>query len=229
MRLVHAACSAIILALCIPAVHGAQGQDPDRVVPGGGITVAGWKGTIDPASVEQGRTINDSKFAQEGSALHLTVGPAAIYWNPANTARGDYTVKATFKEPKMTANHPHPYGIFIGGNKLDTDQQSLMYCVAYGEGTFLIRRFNGTNVTTIARRQPHAAVHKAAADGTVTNEVGWTVRGGRVECIINGTTVAGFDRSEVVGSGKLESTDGMFGIRISHNVEVVATGFGLTK
>jgi hypothetical protein len=82
--------------------------DPDRVIPGGGIHVQGWAGTIDASSVQQGRTLNDARFAQEGSALHVTTGPAATYWNPANTASGDYTVKATFREPRFMELNSHP-------------------------------------------------------------------------------------------------------------------------
>jgi hypothetical protein len=113
-------------------------MDPDRVVPNGGISVAGWQGKIDAASVTQGRTINDSKFAQEGTALHLTIGPAAVYWNPANTASGDYTVKGTFKEPKYkdANSHPHPYGIFIGGTKMGTDQMTLVYASRMATSAF---------------------------------------------------------------------------------------------
>jgi hypothetical protein len=92
-----------------------------------------------------------------------------------------------------------------------------------------VRRFNGQVVTTVARRQAHAAVHKAGADGSVTQEIGWTVRGGRAECIINGTSVIGFDRAEIVGPDKLGSTDGVYGIRVSHNMDVVFTGLGVTK
>ena len=230
MRLVHASAFALAVALVAPVVHTAQQpQDPDRKVAGGGISVPGWKGTVDAGAAKKGLTINDSKFVKEGDALHLTIGPAAVYWNPANMASGDYTVKATFREPKITADHPHPYGIFIGGQNLDTDQPSLMYCVAYGDGTFLVRGFSGGKVVNIAKRQPHAAVQKAGADGSVTNEVGWTVKGGRAECMINGTAVAGFDKSEIVGPEKLESTDGIYGIRVSHNLDVVVTGLSMTK
>jgi hypothetical protein len=232
MRLVSASALAIALASMVAASPGASSQtsqDPDRVVAGGGISVPGWTGKVDPKAASQGRSIKDSKFVREGEALHLTIGPAAIYWNPKNTASGDYTVKATFKEAKVTADHPHPYGVFIGGSRLDTDQQSLMYCIAYGDGTFLVRQFNGTNVTTVAKRQPHAAIHKAGADGSVANEVGWRVSGGRAECLINGTAVAGFDKSEIVGPGKLESTDGIYGLRVSHNLDVVVSGFGAGK
>jgi copper oxidase (laccase) domain-containing protein len=228
MRLVHASAFAVAFALLTPAPIHAQ-QDADRKVAGGGISVAGWKGAIDPAAAKKGLTINDSKFTKDGDALHLAVGPAAVYWNPANTASGDYTVKATFREAKISADHPHPYGVFIGGQNLDSDQRSLMYCVAYGDGSFLVRQLTPTGVVNVGKRQPNAAVHKAAADGSVTNEVGWTVKGGRAECVINGTVVAGYDKQEIVGAGKLESTDGVYGIRVSHNVDVVVTGLGVTK
>ena len=220
---------AAALALLVPAAFHAQNQDADRKVAGGGITAPGWKGRIDPAAEKKGSTLKDSKFAQQGNALHLTIGPAAVYWNPTHTASGDYTVKATFRESKPTANHPHPYGVFIGGQDLETPNLSLVYCVAYSDGTFLVRGFNGSTVFTPGGRQPHAAVRKPGADGSVTNAVAWNVRGDRAECAINGQTVAGFDKAELVGAGKLTSTDGIAGIRVSHNVDVVVSDFGVTK
>jgi hypothetical protein len=164
-----------------------------------------------------------------GQDLHLAIGPAAIYWNPANAATGDYSVKASFREAKPAASHPHPYGVFIGGTRLETPDLNLVYCIAYSDGTFLVRGFSGPDVVQVGKKQPHAAVHKTGADGSVTNEVGWNVRGGRAECVINGQTVAGYDRAELVGEGKLDSTDGVAGIRVSHNVDVTVTGFALTK
>lgn len=228
MRLFCATVVAIALA-ALPSTPAAQNQDADRVVAGGGITVPGWLGKVDARAAGEGRSIADSKFAAEGGDLHLTIGPAAVYWNPANTASGDFTAKATFREAKGSADHPHPYGIFIGGSDLGTDRQRLLYCVAYGDGTYLVRGFSGTQVVTVSKRQPHAAVHKFGADGGVTQEIAWTVQGGRAECAINGATVASFDRSEIVGEGKLASTDGVVGLRVSHNLDVVVSGFQVGK
>jgi hypothetical protein len=88
----------------------AQQEGDSRAVAGGGITVKGWTGKIDPKEVTAGLTLNSAKLTQEGKSLHVTTGPAVTYWNPANTAKGDYTVSATFYEPKfMNLNdHPHP-------------------------------------------------------------------------------------------------------------------------
>jgi len=226
----------VTFALAMTAIVTASAlliaQDSDRAVSGGGVFVPGWTGKIDAGSVRQGRTLNDSKLAQEGSKLLVTAGPATTYWNPANTASGDYTVKATFNEPRFMElnNHPHSYGIFIGGNDMGTEQMSLVYCVAYGSGQMLVRGFSGPAVFTLLRQTANAAVHKAAGVGQpVTQEIAWRVKGGRAECSINGTVVAGYDKAELVTEGKLRSTDGVFGIRFTHNVEAVITGFGVTK
>jgi len=208
---------------------GAQ-FDRDRVIPGGGIFVQGWTGKIDAGSTRQGRVLNDAKFVQEGNALHITTGPATTFWNPANTASGDYTVKATFLEPKFMElnSHAHSYGIVIGGNNMGTDQMSYVYCVAYGDGNALVRGF-GPAVFTLLGTSPNAAVHKAAGVGQpVTQEIAWTVKGGRAECSINGSMVAGYDKAQLVGPGKLQSTDGVYGIRFTHNVEAIVTGFAMT-
>jgi hypothetical protein len=234
MRVVRAV--AIVVALLPAAAPGAQG-DPDRVVPNGGISPPGWQGKIDPQSVAQGRTINDSKFAQEGHALHLIIGPAAVYWNPANTASGDYTVKGTFKEPKMMDgnNHPHPYGIFIGGHNMGTDKMSLVYCVAYGDGRVLVRGLNPAagpvagpqhGTFTPMRVADSPAASKAAPGHPVTQDIAWTIKGDSASCSVNGKVIATYTRAELIGPDKLESFDGVYGIRISHNVEAIVTGFG---
>jgi hypothetical protein len=155
------------------------------------------------------------------------------YWNPADKASGDYTVSATFNEPKyMNLNsHPHPYGLFIGGNDLGTAQQSYLYCAAYGNGYVIVRGF-GPNAFQMngGRGEANAAVNKAAGPGQpVTQKIAMSVKGGKVDCAVNGTVVASYDKSAVVTSGKLKSTDGVYGLRFAHNTEVTVTGLAATK
>jgi hypothetical protein len=222
----------VVSVVVLAAVTSLSAQfDRDRVIPGGGIFVQGWTGKIDAGSVRQGRTLNDSKFVQEGNALHVTAGPATTFWNPANTASGDYTVKGTFLEPKFMElnSHAHSYGIVIGGNNMGTDQMSYVYCVAYGDGNALVRGF-GPAVFTLLGTSPNPAVHKAAGVGQpVTQEIVWRVKGGRAECSINGTVVAGYDKAQLVAPGRLQSTDGVYGVRFSHNVEAIITGLAMTR
>jgi hypothetical protein len=222
MRFANASAVAIAVALLIPVV---QAQDADRKVAGGGITVKGWQGKVDTGN-KQGLTINDSKFAPEGSGFHISTGAAGIYWNPANTTKGDFTVKATFKEPKQTINHPHPYGVFIAGKNLDSDKASYLYCVAYRDGTYLVRQFTDGQVSTIVRKTPHAAIDKGTGpEDDVTQEVGWTVKGQQADCTVNGQVVYTVDRNAV----KLDTTDGITGIRLSHNSDVSVPNFTVSK
>jgi hypothetical protein len=232
MHLLHrSALAAAIVALC-PALAQAQAEAA-RAVAGGGISVTGWTGKIDRKEAKAGATLNDAKLAAEDGALHVTTGPAVTYWNPANTASGDYTVKATFTEPKyMNLNdHPHPYGIVIAGNDMGTESESYLYCAAYGNGNFIVRGFGPEPFQMNGRRgEANPAVHKAAGPGEpVTQEIALSVKGGRVECAINGTVVAGYDKADVVTAGKLKSTDGIYGIRFAHNTDATVSGLSAMK
>ena len=213
-----------LLLLATSAATLLRAQDADRSVKGGGITVSGWKGRVDRRPASGGKTINDSKFASEGGALRMSVGPAAIYWNDGNTAKGDYEVKASFKEHKMAASHPHSYGIFIGGSGLESDTEKLAYCIVYGNGTYSVKTFNGAKVTTVVDRAASEALHKADANGESTNEIGWRVKGGKVSCVVNGTEVKSFEKAELVGAEMLDALDGVYGIRVSHNLELTVSG-----
>jgi hypothetical protein len=233
MRLIHGSAVVVAALTLVAGVSVAQAQEVERAVAGGGIAAPGWVGKIDARAASRGQTINDAKLMAEGDDLHVTTGPAVTYWNPADTASGDYTVKATFTEPKyMNLNdHPHPYGIVIAGNHMGTDQQSYLYCAAYGNGTYIVRGFGPEPFQLNGRRgEANAAVHKAAAQGeSVTQEIAVSVKGGKVDCAINGTVVASYDKAEVVTAGKLASTDGVYGIRFAHNTEGVVTGLTVTK
>jgi hypothetical protein len=219
----------------LPSLAAAQVQQADvsHAVAGGGISVPGWSGKVDPKEAAAGATVAQAKLTKEGDALHVVTGPAITYWNPANTASGNYTVKATFKEPQFQGlnDHAHPYGVFIGGNDMGTDQQTLIYCEAYGDGRFIVRGFGPAPfMLNGGRGTPAPSINKAAAKGEpVSQEIALSVKDGKVECAVNGTVVAAFDKAVVVGAGKLKSTDGIYGFRFAHNTEGFVTGLGMTK
>jgi hypothetical protein len=208
-------------------------EGPSVGVAGGGISVKGWTGKIDQKEQEAGLTLNSAKFAAEGKGFRITTGPAVTYWNPKNTAKGDYTVSATFIESKyMSINdHPHPYGIMIAGNDLGTANESYIYCSAYGNGTFIVRGFGPEPFRLSgARPEANAAVNKAAGVGQpVTQTIAMTVKGDKISCSINNTVVGTYDKSAVVATGKLKSTDGVYGMRFGHNTDAVVTNFRKSK
>ena len=232
MRRIYASLLPLAALVSLACTSKAQNES-SRAVAGGGISVAGWSGQIDPGEARRGGQLSSAKLAKEGDALHVTTGPALAYWNPANTASGDYTVKASFTEPKyMNLNdHPHPYGIFIGGNDMGTANQSYLYCAAYGNGNFIVRGFGPAPFQLNGGHgEANAAVHKAAAAGSpVTQDIAISVKGDNVTCAINGTVVGSYKKSDVVGTGKLKSTDGVYGLRFSHNTEGLVSGLTATK
>jgi hypothetical protein len=225
--------AATLAATLSPLVSVARAQETSRNVAGGGISVPGWTGKIDANAAKRGSTLDNAKLSKEGNALHVVTGPAVAYWNPSDKASGDYTVSATFNEPKyMSLNdHPHPYGVFIAGNDMGTDQQSYLYCAAYGDGNFIVRGFGPAPFQMNGREgAANAAVHKAAGVGKpVTQEIALSVKGDKISCSINGTEVASYTRAQLVAPGKLKSTDGIYGIRFAHNTEGFVTGLKVTK
>lgn len=233
MRTVVRLCTvAAVTLFATSLLYAQESLDTSRKIAGGGITVPGWLGKVDSDAEKAGQTVNDAKLSLEGNALHVTTGPAITYWNPKNAAKGDYTVSATFTEPKfMNLNtHPHPYGIVIAGNDLGTGQQSYIYCAAYGSGNFIVRGFGPDSFQLNERREASDAVHKAAGVGqSVTQEIAMQVKGDKVSCIINGSVVKTFEKSELVVPGKLKSTDGVYGIRFAHNTDAIVTDLKVTK
>jgi hypothetical protein len=223
----------VAAALLVAVSNVALAQDDARAVKDGGIAIAGWKGKIDAREEGAGQKLENAKLAMEGKAMKVTTGPAVAYWNPSNTASGNYTVKATFHEPKYMSlnNHPHPYGIVIAGNDMGTAEQSYLYCAAYGNGNFIVRGFGPEPFQVNGRRgEAHAAVNKAAGPGAdVTQEIAVSVKGDKVECAINGQTVGSYNKADLVGAGKLKSTDGVYGMRFAHNTEAHVIDLKMTK
>ena len=221
---------AVATVALILTAGAVQAQDEDQSVEDGGIKVSGWMGMLDPGAEGQ---IEDSRLAMEGEALHVATGPQVSYWESEGTASGNYTVSATFTEPAyMNRNdHPHPYGLFIGGNDMGTENASFLYCAAYGTGSFIVRGFGPESFQMNGRRaEAHDAVNEAAGQGEpVSQEIALSVNGDQVECSINGTVVASYAKSEVVGEGKLKSTDGVYGIRFGHNTEGIVEGLALAQ
>ena len=231
MRLVNGCAIAVALTLCTSSL--AFAQDAAMPVKDGGIFAKGWAGKIDAQEEKGGANINQARLDEKGGTLMVRTGPATTYWNPANKAAGNYTVSATFNEPKYMnlMDHPHPYGIMIAGNDLGTDTQSYIYCSAYGNGTFIVRGMGPAPFQVSARKpEPNAAIAKAAGkDQPVKQDIALSVTGDKIECSVNGTVVGSYNKADVVAAGKLKSTDGVYGVRFGHNTSATVTGLTMVK
>lgn len=184
----------------------------------------GWKlrsdHSMDASDPDAGGPI---KFVVSGSGFHATNPMAAIYWNPANTASGAYTLKGTFKLIKSTGYDEY-YGLIFGGSDLEGAPQNYLYFMITDDGTYLIKRRNGNSTQGVSAKTPSDAVKKPDASGTATNALEVRVKADKIDFVINGTVVTSLPKT-----GPAAKTDGIYGIRINHQLDVQIDGFGVSK
>src|SRR5882762_8587800 len=68
----------------------------------------GWKVRVDRSmSASDPDAAGAIKFVTMGTGFHATNPQAAVYWNPANTVTGNYSLKGTFTllRPSSHANY----------------------------------------------------------------------------------------------------------------------------
>ena len=209
--------------LLAQAAQQAKETDPTHKVAGG-IGVSGWMGRIDPNAERRGMSIGDAKFVSMGSGYHITSGPAAIYWNPKDVAKGSYTVSGSFTQTKAPM-HPEAYGLFVGGQNLTDSTQSYVYFETRGDGKYLINHRAGNDVHKIVDWTETDATNKADAAGKATNELAIRVTADSVDFLANGKLVKGFSKAEMHGF----TADGQTGIRVNHNLDVHVDKFQVKR
>jgi hypothetical protein len=163
------------------------------------------------------------KFAAMGAGFHITSPQAGVYWNPANTTSGNYSLKGTFKLIK-TSGFDEYYGLVFGGSDLQGAEQSYLYFMVTDDGTWLVKRRTGTSTEGVSEKTSGNAVKKPDASGMSTNALEVRVMADKIEFVINGTVV-----STMPKTGALGKTDGIYGIRVNHHLEVQVDGFGVSK
>lgn len=226
MKALLRAASLVVVA---SASLGAQANsDPDKIVADGGVKVPGWTGRLDPRPASQGRKITETVFASMGSGIHVTAGPAAIYWNPENTPSGNYSVKATFNQTKAST-HPEGYGLFVAGRDLDTPKQSYAYFLVRQDGKFLINhRADDATVHKIVDWTANEAVKAIDASGKASNTLEIVTDATQVKFLVNGKEVHTLPRAVVDSGGSHAGSTGIAGIRVNHNLDVHIDGFAVT-
>jgi hypothetical protein len=164
------------------------------------------------------------KFSTSGSGFHAVNPQAAVYWNPANTATGNYSLKGTFTLMRPSS-HANYYGLVFGGSALEGSSQSYIYFVVAQDGTWLIKRRDGDVATRdIAGRSRNNAVKTPDATGKSTNALEVRVMADKIDYFINGTMVHTTPKT-----GLTAKTDGIYGIRVNHQLEVQVDGLAVAK
>jgi len=201
-----------VAALAVTAVATLLAQSPK-----------GWKVRVDRStSATDPDGSGAITFVTSGSGFHATNPAAAVYWNPANTATGTYTLKGTFTQVKPSG-HTNYYGLIFGGSNLEGAEQKYLYFVVAQDGTWLIKSRDGASTQSISPKTPNDAVKKLV-DGKATNALEVRVGADKIDYVVNGTVVTSTPKS-----GQTAATDGIWGIRVNHLLEVQVDNLGVTK
>ena len=202
-----------ILALALVAVAPLLAQSPK-----------GWKVRVDHStSATDPDAAGSIVFVTQGSGFHATNPQAAVYWNPSNTASGIYTLKGTFTLMKPSG-HTNYYGLVFGGSDLEGAGQQYLYFVVAQNGTWLIKRRNGEATEIVAPKTPSDVVKKPDDTGKSTNALEVRVGADKIDYVVNGQVVHSTPKS-----GATAKTDGIYGIRVNHLLEVQIDGFGVSR
>jgi hypothetical protein len=163
------------------------------------------------------------KFTATESGFHAINPQAAVFWNPANTATGNYTLKGTFTLMKPSG-HTNYYGLVFGGSGLDGAAQSYVYFLVAQDGTWLVKRRTGDAATDVLPKTASNAVKKPDASGQSINALEVRVMADKIELVVNGTVVNSMPRS-----AQTPKTDGIYGIRVNHLLDVQVDGLAVAK
>lgn len=193
------------------------------VVTVGAQSTAGWKVRADRStSAADPDGAGAIKFTAMGNSFHAVNPQAAVYWHPNNSASGAYTLKGTFtlNEP---SSHPNYYGLVFGGSNLDGPDQAYVYFVVAQNGMFLVKRRVGDAKTEdVVVKTAHAAVKQPDATGKSTNALEVRVMADKIDYVVNGTVVHSGPKAGV-------TTDGTWGLRVNHQLNVGISGLAVSK
>ena len=202
-----------IAALTLAAVAPLAAQAP-----------AGWKVRADRStSAADPDAAGAIKFMAMGAGFHAITPQAAVFWNPANTVTGNYTLKGTFTQLKPSS-HTNYFGLVFGGQNLDNGKQNYLYFTVAQDGTWLIKHREGDVNTQDVGRGANAVVKKLDATGKSVNALEVRVMADKIDYVVNGTVVHTTPKT-----GLTAKTDGIYGIRSNHALEIMAEGVSVTK
>jgi hypothetical protein len=186
-------------------------------------TPEGWQLRLDRSTnAADPDDVPDVKFVKMGNGFHVTTGPAVVLWRPADTATGAYTIKARFRLAKPSG-HTNYYGLVFGGSDLAGPEQSYLYFLVAQNGTFLIRHRAGIETHDVQGRTANASVARPDSTGVSINVLEVRVAPDRIDYTVNGIVVHTTAKAGLTGR-----TDGLWGLRVNHQLEVHVDQVGKT-
>ena len=180
-----------------------------------GVMPAGWQARLDRPGA-----MDNVRFMSMQGHLHAILGPSAIFYDPSHTASGTYRLAGTFTQNRPAA-HPEGHGLILGGRDLDGEGQDYLYFLVRQDGRFMVKHRAGSETHTLIDWTEHEAVRRTTAGERGVNALAVDVGESSVRFLVNGTEVGMLQRVPML------NTDGVYGLRINHNLDVRVDGFGV--
>ena len=171
--------------------------------------------TPDPeAIIGADKDSSDIFFVNMVPGWHVTTGPAAIFYHPENTASGSYeaVLEVHLFDP---GERREAFGLILGGQNLNAENQTYDYFLLRNSGEFLIKRRVGEDTELIQDWTPTEAMvrYTESSESSVLNKLSVQVSETEVAFVVNDETVATLPKESL-------NTDGIVGMRINHGLNV---------
>lgn len=203
---------ALTIAVCTAATTpSAVAQDDMEELP----FPEGWQVRFD----REGASMDDLYLVTMPPGYHVTTGPAMIAWHPDSVATGDFRIESeTFLfDPQ---GRLEAFGFFIGGSDLQGPDQRYTYFLLREGGEFLVKTRSGTETAELQTWTAHPAIVAFATRpedaGTAKNVLVLEAMGDELRFSVNG---------ELLWTGPRDglATDGVFGLRVNHGLNLHIT------
>lgn len=214
--------SLVIGAFLCSALATAQDRTDANSPQGANLEIPeGWEVRLDhgmeDVTISSEPDSGDIYFVNMTPGWHITTGPAGIFYHPSNTASGDFTVKSDLHFFDPGDRNREGYGIFIGGSNLQGEDQSYLYFLVRNTGDFLVKQRMGEETEVLQNWTPSNAIVKyengVTENASVLNTLEVAVSGDNMTFLINDEEVASMSSSQL-------TTDGIFGLRVNHSVNL---------
>ncbi|MDQ6736531.1 MAG: hypothetical protein M3Z30_02375 [Gemmatimonadota bacterium] len=178
----------------------------------------GYHAVFDDASASAAAVTYAEK---EPGRWEVKTGPAHILYSPGDTAKNRYSVSATFEQLKAPA-HPEAFGVFIGGSSLGDAKVKYTYFIVRGDGMYMVKVRDGSSTRTITDWTAQPSIPKQDAAGKGLYGIQIQVRDNAASVNVNGVPITTI-------SGKVAPLNGIAGVRINHNLDLIVTPVSLIR
>lgn len=210
----------ILTVLLTSSLAFAQGMADGSKPQGENLKVPqGWDWRFDKASDEvtvgSDTESADVYFVNMTPGWHITSGPAGIYYNPENSAKGDFTLDSKVYLFDTKGRNREAFGLFIGGENLKGGDQSYIYFLLRNTGEYLIKKRTGSETSTIKGWTKTDAMNMFTeeTESSAENNFQVKVSGNELIFSLNDNVLTSVDKGNL-------NTDGIYGFRVNHSINL---------